>query len=103
MIKTARIPKLKTQTSYPLVYLEWHDAGKLGGDDWMLLADIITSPNDVHLNISVGWLLQEDEYAIVISPQIAINRDSAYEYDSVMRIPLSMITQRIYLDSQSKR
>lgn len=78
----------------PLLYLEWLDAGVITQGDWLTANEVEDEAKAEHfINKTVGWLLKEDEAAIVIAAQIATDHEKP-NYDLVMFIPKALIRKR---------
>ena len=62
--------------------------------DWLTRAEVFhdASP-ERFLNHTVGWLLHEDEDAVIIASQVATD-DTEPRFDLVMRIPKVLIKKR---------
>lgn len=76
-----------------LLLLEWLDAGVISHGDWIEALDVEReSRPERFVNHTVGWLLSEDESALVLAAQIATGEPA--RYDLVMFIPKALIRAR---------
>lgn len=82
-----------------LLFIEWLDAGVITQGDWLTGDEIM---NEAHaerfLNQTCGWLLKEDDIAITLSAQIALDGEKPM-YDLVSWIPKVLIRKRKVLKS----
>lgn len=77
-----------------LLYLEWLDASEISQGDWLSYEEVleIATPERC-INKTVAWLLREDNVAIVVAAQIAMDEKEP-RYDLVMFIPKALIRKR---------
>jgi hypothetical protein len=83
-------------TSLTLLEVTWLDAGVVGLGEWLTReqVDADATPGNF-INHTVGWLVREDETAIVIAAQLAPKKDEKdCEFDLCMFIPKVLIKKR---------
>lgn len=81
-----------TETVYPLVWVEWIDAGSWA--HWSSPRDIPRAPRAKTL----GFLVREDKESISVAASIGETGDGSWDANAVMVIPLGCITARYELD-----
>lgn len=78
----------------PLLYLEWLDASVITQGDWLSFDEIMEDAQSAKfLNRTVGWLLWENDNALVVTAQIAVDQVKPM-HDLVMFIPKALVRKR---------
>lgn len=86
--------KQPKKTTQPLLLVTWLDAGVITHGDWITKEEALQEASPVHfLNQTVGWLLHENQQAIVLASQLATDEKEP-RYDLVMYVPKSLIRTR---------
>jgi hypothetical protein len=85
-----------------LVYIEWQDAGSMmpGNSSWASLAEVKEMEEELRGELlcrQVGWVVQVDEEAVVLSGVLNGTKWEDAAFGQVFRIPRGMVRRVVRL------
>jgi hypothetical protein len=77
----------------PLLLVTWLDAGTISSE-WLTREQVLEEATpDRFVNVTVGYLVQETDVALILASQIATDEKEA-RYDLLMFLPKVLIQKR---------
>lgn len=90
----SKMAEPEQETEKPLVMVRWLDSAQLDGGDWVTIERVTEALNDGFAQCSIGFLVAENDEALVIARSVSEWKESAEKLEGVLAIPKAAITER---------